>query len=1172
MPARPHFSRSGLAGIVSLLFVPCVVAQEVVYISEFMASNTRSRKPGGQPMYDEERSYEDWIELLNAGTEPVNLEGWSLTDNAQNLRKWTFPAVVLPPGERLIVWASDKNRKDPATGLHTNFKLGAEGEYLALVRRDGSTVAHEFTPQFPPQKTDVSYGLSEPAEGAPAMPGVNAFFTTPTPGAANGEGSQTIPPLVLDVPENLPAPTPDVPLSLPITARVVTTNHPVATVTLGWRKMFETETTVPMRDDGQEGDAAAGDGIYTGLISGVTLGPGQMLRWRVTATDAEGAIGKAPPNHIPNNAGANASAIYYGTVAQDPSLADSRLPVLHWFASSATAGDSDSVARIAISYLGEFYDNVGVSLHGQSTRAFPKKSYNLAFPGDRRLFWKDGVERAADLKLLSNYADKTKSRNTLAWELNREAGVAALQAWPVRVQRNGQFYALADAVEDADDRYLTRAGLNPQGALYKLYATLSSGLPAGESGQEKKTRKWENSADLNALATGLNRSGEALLQFGFDNVDLPASITMLAANSMTSNTDLGHKNYFLYRDTGITNEWRLLPWDQDLTFGHNWTSDFNYFNDQLYTTNAVPAASAPGGGNSMFAFCYRGKGAANGGAAIADMYHRRLRTLRDKFLAQTGTEDWHYRRLNEMLALLDPPGVTSSDAALDTAKWTAASWRLSGQPGNNSPFRLNNMAQEISRVLETYVTGRRTYLYTGSIANTTLPAPQPATPALQFGDVEANPAPPDSTGEYFTVVNPTTLATDISGWTIGGAVDFVFPPGTVIPSQTRATANDPSRNILYVAKSAPAFRARTVNPSGGQKRFVVSGYGGQLSARGETLELRTDTGALIATKTWEPSPTDAQQWLRISELHYAPPAPTAAELAALPGAIASDFEFIELLNTGSTVLDLTGAQFTEGITFTFPEATTLAPGARLVLAASPAALALRAPDLTALGGWSGRLDNNGERLQLIDATGETVLDFRYDGDWFPEAEAQGRSLVITDPVATPWNEWDAQARWSVGDTTGGTPGRAEGQPPDPGTTYESWLPAHFSEAERADPAVSGPEADPDLDGFSNLLEYALGQNPRSGAHGVLPHFVLVTEDGATYPALTFRRVKGATDLTWEVLTSGSLAQDAWTARPTTPFGPATDHGDGTETVTLRLTEPLTSGDTPRFARLRVSRP
>src|SRR5690606_17274893 len=104
----------------------------------------------------------------------------------------------------------------------------------ALVRRDGTAIAHEFTPQFPPLKTDVSYGLTEPSGGLPATPGFHAFFTTPSPGAPNGEGSPSIPPLVLEVVENLPAPQSNVPLSIPITARVVATAQTLTSVTLVW--------------------------------------------------------------------------------------------------------------------------------------------------------------------------------------------------------------------------------------------------------------------------------------------------------------------------------------------------------------------------------------------------------------------------------------------------------------------------------------------------------------------------------------------------------------------------------------------------------------------------------------------------------------------------------------------------------------------------------------------------------------------------------------------------------------------------------------------------------------------------------------------------------------------------------------------------------------------------
>ncbi|MES2708731.1 MAG: lamin tail domain-containing protein [Verrucomicrobiota bacterium] len=1113
-------------------------AQETLRISEFMASNTKSRTITNQPMVDENKSYEDWIEIHNAGAGAVNLGGWSLTDNAANLRKWTFPPMSLAAGARLVVWASNKDRTDPALPLHTNFKISSSGGYLALVKRDGATVAHEWSPSYPPMPPDVSYGLS--LDGTQPVYFSTAAGSTPTtPGGANGAGSATIPPLVLDVPENLPAPAAGE-INQIITARIVKTQANVTGVTLTWKKMFEADITAPMHDDGLDGDAAPGDGIWTGRITGVTLTAGQMLRWKVTATDADGRLGKAPPNNISNTAEANASAVYYGTVAADPSLVSSKLPVLHWFTSSATAGDSSSIARISISYAGEFYDNVGVNIHGQSTASFPKRSYNLNFPSDRNLLLTPGGKRVKDLKLLSNYADKTKARNTLAYEMYREAGVAAHFAFPVRVQRNAAFYGISDAVEDADENYLERAGLNPEGSLYKLYAPFASGLPAGESGYEKKTRETDPSTELNTLATGLNLSGENRLLFGYDNIDLPATVNMLAALNMTSNRDTGHKNYYLFRDSGRTDEWRLLPWDVDLSFGHNWTSTYNYFDDDLKTNNDANPSGAVGSGNIFFRFGYFG---AAYPSAVSDMYLRRLRTLRDKFMAQTGTDDWHFRRFNEMLNLLDPEAAASSDADLDTAKWAAPAWRLASGVGQNSPFRLNTARQETARVLDEYMTVRRRYLYT---TMTILPAAQPAAPALTLGTVDFNPGGPDSQNqEYFTIVNPTNLAIDVSGWKISGGVDFVLPAGTVIPGTTRVTAADPDRNKLYVARDAKGFRARTVSPKKNEKRLVVSGYDGQLSARGEALELRTDADTLITSTSWPATPTAAQASLRVSEINYAPAAPTPAELGVLPGAIATDFEFIELLNTGTATLELGGAKFTEGVSFTFPAGTTLAAGQRLVVSASAAAFAARYPGIPALGDWIGRLDNNGERLQIIDPAGESVLDFSYSGDWYPAVKTSGQSLVMNDPAAA-WNDWGAAARWAPSPLPGGSPGTSGTAPP--AMTYELWkaaLPAP------GNTTVGEPGADADQDGLTNLVEYALASDPLSGVTANAPQALRVSAGGQLYPAIRYRRTAGAGDVTVTIQSSTDLI--TWAAAETEPAGPPVNNGDGSETVTIRLT-------------------
>jgi hypothetical protein len=144
-------------------------------ISEFLASNRAN-------LADDDGAFSDWLEIHNPDTAAVDLLGWYLTDAAGNLTKWRFPAVTLPPGGYLIVFASNKNRADPGRPLHTNFALSATGEYLGLVKPDGATVAFAYTPAFPAQDVDVSYGVG----GRDASGNLEfGYFPTPTPGSAN---------------------------------------------------------------------------------------------------------------------------------------------------------------------------------------------------------------------------------------------------------------------------------------------------------------------------------------------------------------------------------------------------------------------------------------------------------------------------------------------------------------------------------------------------------------------------------------------------------------------------------------------------------------------------------------------------------------------------------------------------------------------------------------------------------------------------------------------------------------------------------------------------------------------------------------------------------------------------------------------------------------------------
>jgi hypothetical protein len=152
-----------------------------VVINEFVASN-------GYSLVDENGDSSDWIELYNSGSQTVNLDGWHLTDNAGDLTKWRLPAVNLNAGSYFVLFASGKNRAVAGGELHTNFSLSVDGEYLALVKPDGTSVATEFSPAFPNQYRDVSYGIADIYEGGVFVGQDWRYFLAPTPNAPNGEG------------------------------------------------------------------------------------------------------------------------------------------------------------------------------------------------------------------------------------------------------------------------------------------------------------------------------------------------------------------------------------------------------------------------------------------------------------------------------------------------------------------------------------------------------------------------------------------------------------------------------------------------------------------------------------------------------------------------------------------------------------------------------------------------------------------------------------------------------------------------------------------------------------------------------------------------------------------------------------------------------------------------
>ena len=302
--------------------------------------------------------------------------------------------------------------------------------------------------------------------------------------------------------------------------------------------------------------------------------------------------------------------------------------------------------------------------------------------------------------------------------------------------------------------------------------------------------------------------------------------------------------------------------------------------------------------------------------------------------------------------------------------------------------------------------------------------------------------------------------------------------------------------------------------------------------------------------------------LVISEIMYNPADPTAAEETA-GFDDKDDFEFLELLNIGAKPIALSGACLRGAADLNFAEGTSLAPGERLVVVANATAFAKRyGTDIEPAGQYTGGLTNSGARIFLRAHDRSTIHEFTYSDDapWPEEADGEGKSLVLKNPEDNP--DPRLPTSWSAGAWDNGTPGADESdQGGNPG--FDGWLADQFTEAERADAAISGVTADADGDGLPVLAEYLLGGDPKAGEPEKLPHGALV---GGHFH-LSFDRQRGLTDVEFTVETSANLVN--WTDGDMEQVR-VTAKGDALETVVLRQTKAVEDEGT-RYARLRVTR-
>jgi hypothetical protein len=644
---------------------------------------------------------------------------------------------------------------------------------------------------------------------AQASGGIVGYLTTPTPGQPNSSTMQVGPQIDASVfsPSQPVAGQP-----ITITADIDAFLAPLdaSSVRLRYRVMYNSEVQIAMFDDGvTAGDVLAGDGIFTAQIPSSAFSAGQMVRWYVTAADTTGTVGRGPSYLDPLD-----SPQYYGTVVVDPTVATD-LTVIYWFVENPNAAATDTGTRTSLYIGGKFYDNVEVDLHGQSTTQpqFLKKSFNFDANSGLKFEFEGALGKVSDFNLLTNFTDKTYYRNTIAYELYTAAGGPGLLAYPTVVYRNGAYYGLYDLVEEAQSEFLERVGLDPEGALYKV----GNGFNSTTIEVEKKTRKDEDRSDLQTLVSTASLNTNQGQIWVADNLDLASWANYFAIQTLIGNRDYGQKNYYLYRDTNNTEQWSLLPWDMDLSFGHQWNPSENYFDDDLIFNDGLYVYM---GGNHLMerliAF-----------PQFTEMYTRRLRTLIDEFYGLPGkniaTSDV-VQRINELLAEI------GTDALTDRNAWGAAAGMAYETP-----------AQAVARVQADFLAKRKTYLN----SLTSIPTSQAALPSVLIS-AEYAPASGNQKQEFIAIYNNSNSAVDISDWTVSGSVNYTLKGGTVIPANS----------TYYLVADVAEFKTRTTGPRGGQKLFIQGNYEGELNNSYGQLTLKNKAEATVATMSYGTPPSN----------------------------------------------------------------------------------------------------------------------------------------------------------------------------------------------------------------------------------------------------------------------------------------------------------------------------
>ena len=154
-----------------------------ILINEFLAGSDTCC---GADIFD--GSTEDFVELYNYGTEPININGWGFSDT-DGVITTIAPDTSIAPGDFLVLWYTGDNNGFP----EVNEKLSKDGETIFIADADGSPL---IIYDFGPQTDDISYGRN------PDGSNTWEYFSIPSPGQSNVIENLPPGPFYLLFPEN----------------------------------------------------------------------------------------------------------------------------------------------------------------------------------------------------------------------------------------------------------------------------------------------------------------------------------------------------------------------------------------------------------------------------------------------------------------------------------------------------------------------------------------------------------------------------------------------------------------------------------------------------------------------------------------------------------------------------------------------------------------------------------------------------------------------------------------------------------------------------------------------------------------------------------------------------------------------------------------------------------